>query len=142
VVRRIALFGMTTGEVDERGLPIRLNWALDYRGRALVVYGHTPVTEPVWINRTINIDTGCVFGHRLTALRYPELELVSVPARHAYAAPPRRLLTPDELTQPLLLPSEELAELQGEELVEETSAAVAGSPEFERDRAPESAAQE
>ena len=142
VVRRIALFGMTTGEVDERGLPIRLNWALDYRGRALVVYGHTPVTEPVWINRTINIDTGCVFGHRLTALRYPELELVSVPARHAYAAPPRRLLTPDELTQPLLLPSEELAELQGEQLVEETSAAVAGSPEFERDRASESAAQE
>ncbi len=109
VVRRIALFGVTTGEVDERGLPIRLNWARDYRGRAIVVYGHTPVTEAVWVNRTIDIDTGPVFGNRLTALRYPELEIVSVPAHYAYAVPPRRLLTPDELLeQPLLLPREEL----------------------------------
>ncbi|MCX7622410.1 MAG: AAA family ATPase [Thermomicrobium sp.] len=110
VVRRVALFGVTSGEVDDRGLPIRVNWAREYRGRALVVYGHTPVTEAVWINRTINIDTGCVFGNRLTALRYPELELVSVAAHHAYAVPPRRLLTPNELLeQPLLLPREELA---------------------------------
>ena len=47
----------------------------------MVVYGHTPVPEPEWLNRTINIDTGCVFGGKLTALRYPERELVSVPAR-------------------------------------------------------------
>ncbi len=66
----------TTGETDEFGLPVRYPWAQDYRGRAMVVYGHTPVPEPEWLNRTIDIDTGCVFGGKLTALRYPELELV------------------------------------------------------------------
>ncbi len=68
-----------SGEIDEFGLPVRHNWAAEYRVRR-VVYGHTPVPEPEWLNRTINIDTGCVFGGRLTALRYPERELVSVPA--------------------------------------------------------------
>src|SRR5439155_566694 len=61
-VREFALYGDTTGETDEFGLPVRLNWAADYRGRAMVVYGHTPVREPEWLNNTINIDTGCVFG--------------------------------------------------------------------------------
>ena len=70
-VRDFALYGETTGETDELGLPVRGNWAAEYRGRAMVVYGHTPVGEPEWLNRTINIDTGCVFGGKLTALRYP-----------------------------------------------------------------------
>lgn len=83
-VRSFAMYGETTGESDEFGLPIRLNWAAGYRGSATVVYGHTPVHRPEWLNNTINIDTGCVFGGRLTALRYPELELVSVPARRIY----------------------------------------------------------
>ena len=72
-----ALYGETTGETDEFGLPVRHNWAAEYRGSATVVYGHTPVPEAEWLNRTINIDTGCVFGGALTALRYPENEIVS-----------------------------------------------------------------
>ena len=91
-VRDFALYGETTGETDEFGLPVRHNWAAEYRGRAMVVYGHTPVPEPEWLNRTINIDTGCVFGGALTALRYPELELVAVPARRTYAEPSRPFL--------------------------------------------------
>jgi protein phosphatase len=87
-VEAFALFGDTTGEIDEYGLPVRRNWALDYHGRAAVIYGHTPVTDPVWVNRTLNIDTGCVFGGRLTALRYPEMELVSVPAARTYCPAP------------------------------------------------------
>lgn len=83
-VRDFALYGETTGETDEFGLPVRYNWSLDYRGKALVVYGHTPVPEPLWLNNTVNIDTGCVFGGRLTALRYPEREIISVPARAVY----------------------------------------------------------
>jgi protein phosphatase len=90
-VRDFALYGETTGETDEFGLPVRYNWAADYRGRATVVYGHTPVPEPEWLNRTINIDTGCVFGGRLTALRYPELELVSVDAGATYSEPAKPL---------------------------------------------------
>ncbi|HEX7831050.1 MAG TPA: polynucleotide kinase-phosphatase [Thermoanaerobaculia bacterium] len=90
-VREFALYGETTGETDEFGLPVRYNWAADYRGRALVVYGHTPVIEPEWLNGTICIDTGCVFGGKLTALRYPEKELVSVPAARMYYEPARLL---------------------------------------------------
>ena len=91
-VRSFALFGETTGESDEFGLPVRYNWAAEYRGNAHVVYGHTPVPEPEWLNRTINIDTGCVFGGKLSALRWPEKELVSVPAEKTYAEPARPFL--------------------------------------------------
>lgn len=91
-VREFALFGETTGETDEFGLPVRYNWAAEYRGPASVVYGHTPVPKPEWLNRTINIDTGCVFGGRLTALRWPEKELVSVPAFGIHADPVRPFL--------------------------------------------------
>ena len=93
-VREFALFGETTGETDEFGLPIRYNWAAEYRGNALVVYGHTPVPEPDWLNGTINIDTGCVFGGKLTALRYPEKELVSTPAERTWCEPARPFLEP------------------------------------------------
>ena len=86
-VREFALYGETTGETDEFGFPVRYDWAADYRGDAAVVYGHTPVTNAAWVNRTICIDTGCVFGGRLTALRYPERELVSVPAARTYYEP-------------------------------------------------------
>ena len=79
-----ALYGDTTGETDEYGLPVRYPWAEDYRGRAMVLYGHTPVPEPEWVNNTMCLDTGCVFGGRLTALRYPERELVSVPAERVW----------------------------------------------------------
>jgi protein phosphatase len=90
-VRAFALYGDTTGETDEYGLPVRYPWAQDYRGRAMVVYGHTPVPETTWVNGTICLDTGCVFGGKLTALRYPERELVSVPARKVYYEPARPL---------------------------------------------------
>src|SRR6266481_4733053 len=95
-VREFALFGETTGETDEFGLPVRYNWAAEYRGAAAVVYGHTPVPEPEWLNRTINIDTGCVFGGKLTALRYPEKELVSAHAKRTYAEPRKPFLEPEE----------------------------------------------
>ena len=75
---------------------MRYPWAEDYRGDAMVVYGHTPVPEAVWVNKTICIDTGCVFGGRLTALRYPERELVSVPAHEVYYEPVRPLAAPSE----------------------------------------------
>lgn len=91
-VRDFALYGETTGETDEFGLPVRYNWAAEYRGKAMVVYGHTPVPEAEWLNGTINIDTGCVFGGKLTALRYPERELVSVAARRTYCEPARPFL--------------------------------------------------
>jgi protein phosphatase len=95
-VRDFALYGETTGETDEFGLPVRYNWAAEYRGSAIVVYGHTPVPEPEWLNRTVNIDTGCVFGGKLTALRYPEKEFVSVPAAHTYCEPARPFIIDEQ----------------------------------------------
>nr|MDT0659940.1 polynucleotide kinase-phosphatase [Micromonospora sp. DSM 115978] len=86
-VRSFALYGETTGETDEFGLPVRYPWATDYRGRAMVLYGHTPTPEPEWVNNTMCLDTGCVFGGRLTALRYPESEVVAVPAERIWYEP-------------------------------------------------------
>jgi protein phosphatase len=109
-VRDFALYGETTGETDEYGLPIRYNWAAEYRGKAMVVYGHTPVGEPEWLNRTINIDTGCVFGRKLTALRYPERELISVPALRTYYESAKPFLAQDE-TAPALTAQQQLDDL-------------------------------
>ncbi|MCX5203604.1 polynucleotide kinase-phosphatase [Streptomyces sp. NBC_00237] len=92
-VRSHALYGDTTGETDEFGLPVRYPWAEDYRGRAAVVYGHTPVPNTSWINNTICLDTGAVFGGKMTALRWPERELVDVPAEKVWYEPVRPLLT-------------------------------------------------
>jgi len=83
-VQAFCMFGHTTGETDEYGLPVRYPWARDYRGPAMVLYGHTPVPTPEWVNNTLCLDTGCVFGGWLTALRYPERELVAVPAARVY----------------------------------------------------------
>lgn len=107
-VRNFALYGETTGETDEAGLPIRYQWAQDYRGAAQVVYGHTPVAFPEWLNHTINIDTGCVFGGQLTALRYPEQELVAVAAAQVYCEPLRPLMPPQEPRDPALLDLEDV----------------------------------
>lgn len=101
-VRDFALYGDTTGETDEFGLPVRGNWAAEYRGKAMVVCGHTPVAEPEWLNRTINIDTGCVFGGKLTALRYPEREMLFVPARKTYYEPARPFLPVEPAPVPQL----------------------------------------
>ncbi len=93
-IRSFCLYGETTGETDEFGLPVRYNWALDYRGGTRVIYGHTPIVETEWLNNTLCIDTGCVFGGKLTALRYPEMELVSEPARAVPSEPVRPLTAP------------------------------------------------
>ncbi|WP_326571992.1 polynucleotide kinase-phosphatase [Actinacidiphila glaucinigra] len=90
-VRSHALYGDTTGETDEFGLPVRYPWAEDYRGRAAVVYGHTPVPSTSWINNTICLDTGAVFGGRMTALRWPEREIVDVPAERVWYEPAKPL---------------------------------------------------
>jgi protein phosphatase len=95
--RSFGLYGDTSGRRNADGLPERFNWAADYRGKVPVVYGHTPVSEAAWVDNTLCVDTGCVFGGRLTAVRWPERDIVSVPARQAYADmkrefghPPRR----------------------------------------------------
>jgi protein phosphatase len=93
-VRAFSLYGETTGESDEFGLPVRHDWASGYRGSACVVYGHTPTPSSEWVNRTICVDTGCVFGGHLTALRWPEKDLSSTPALKTWCEPLRPLVAP------------------------------------------------
>ncbi|MCI9632756.1 MAG: polynucleotide kinase-phosphatase [Ruminococcus sp.] len=83
-IRAFCLYGDTTGETDDSGFPVRRNWAADYRGEATIVYGHTPWKEVQAVNRTYCVDTGCVFGGKLTCIRYPEMEVVSAVAHRQY----------------------------------------------------------
>jgi protein phosphatase len=85
-VKTFVLYGDITGKQNPDGTPVRNDWAMNYQGEAIIVYGHTPVPEPRSINNTYNIDTGAVFGGKLTALRYPEMELVSVPSTMPHIA--------------------------------------------------------
>jgi protein phosphatase len=107
-VREFALYGETTGEIDEFGLPVRYPWAREYRGSAAVVYGHTPVPTPEWLNNTIDIDTGCCFGGQLTALRWPERENVSVEAHRVYCEPVRPVSTASTASDDALLSVEDV----------------------------------
>lgn len=86
-VRAFCAYGDTLGQKDNLGLSIRHDWAQDYKGSAKVVYGHVPNITLEWVNNTLCIDTACVFGGNLTALRYPEMELIDVPAAKIYCAP-------------------------------------------------------
>ncbi len=79
-IRAFTLYGDVDGKLDENGFPIRQDWAQKYDGRPLVAYGHTPTVAASFVNNSVNLDQGCVFGGSLSALRYPERELVSVPA--------------------------------------------------------------
>lgn len=83
-VKTFVLYGDITGEKHPDGSPVRLDWAKQYHGDALIVYGHTPVREVRIINHTYNIDTGAVFGGKLSALRYPELTIASVPSTREF----------------------------------------------------------
>jgi protein phosphatase len=112
-VRDFALFGETTGETDEFGLPVRYPWAEEYRGSARVVYGHTPVPEAEWLNNTLCLDTGCVFGGKLSALRYPEMEIVSVPARAVYFGSVRPLGAPSRSSQQIADDSLDIEDVRG-----------------------------
>jgi protein phosphatase len=85
--RSLALYGETTGEMDASGYPVRLDtWETEYAGGKTIVHGHVVVSEPTVRNvsnggRIVNVDTGACFGGKLTALRFPEMEFVSVAAR-------------------------------------------------------------
>jgi polynucleotide kinase-phosphatase len=125
-VRSFALYGDTTGETDEYGLPVRYPWAQEYRGQAMVVYGHTPVPTAEWVNNTLCLDTGVVFGGSLTALRYPERELVAVPAEQEWYEPVRPLAAASGEREPSVL---RIGDVAGTRWLETTHAGKVKIPE-------------
>ncbi len=94
-VKTFVLYGDITGEFLPNGMPVRRDWAKEYKGKPLIVYGHTPVYKPRSVGNTVNIDTGAVFGGNLTALKYPEMETISVPSTmpNVFLKSSRHLLT-------------------------------------------------
>lgn len=130
-VRSFALYGETTGETDEFGLPVRYPWAQDYRGAATVLYGHTPIPTVEWVNNTACLDTGAVFGGALSAMRYPERELVSVPSKGVWYEPVRPLNAPPAERAPGRL---RLEDVQGKLLVETATHGRITIREEQRDR--------
>lgn len=80
-VKTFVLYGDITGETLANGMPVRKDWAKKYHGKPVIVYGHTPVQQPRKVGNSINIDTGAVFGGKLTGLKYPEMETLSVPSK-------------------------------------------------------------
>lgn len=125
-VRSFALYGDTTGETDDYGLPVRYPWAQEYRGQAMVVYGHTPVPKAEWVNNTICLDTGVVFGGELTALRYPERQIVAVPAEQEWYEPIRPLMPTSAEREPLAL---KISDVAGTRWLETTHAGKVKIPE-------------
>lgn len=83
-VKTFVLYGDITGKKNPDGTPERRDWAKHYNGKALIVYGHTPIKEPKRTKKTINIDTGAVFGNKLTAYRYPDDEIISIESSLPY----------------------------------------------------------
>lgn len=86
-IRSYAMYGPTTGRRSPEGYPDRIDWAPNYHGPEFVIFGHQVYPEPYRNTHAIGIDTGCVFGGALTALRYPEQQTVSVPSRGARYQP-------------------------------------------------------
>jgi hypothetical protein len=67
--------------VEDKEIP----WFDVYNGNQTVIFGHWVFSEPVVRKNALGIDTGCVYGGRLTACVLPQRDFVSVPARRAYA---------------------------------------------------------
>jgi len=70
-----------------KGIP----WYAVYRGAKIVLFGHWPGPQPRRGQRAIGLDTGCVYGGRLTAFIIESGQFLSVPARRAYDSPKRKL---------------------------------------------------
>jgi len=87
ICRYLCLFGPVNGML-ENGLPDRIDWAGNRKltDRSYpVVCGHQPFKEVRIINDVYQIDTGCVFGGKLTCLRWPEKEIIQVKSKKIYA---------------------------------------------------------
>jgi diadenosine tetraphosphatase ApaH/serine/threonine PP2A family protein phosphatase len=62
-------------------------WYEEYEGEKTVLFGHWPAREPRRSRRAIGLDTGCVYGHRLTAYIIETAELITVESRRVYDEP-------------------------------------------------------
>lgn len=71
---------MGANPARRKGVP----WYDVYRGRKTVLFGHWPAKEPRRAAHAIGLDTGCVYGGRLTAFILESNQLLSVPARRSY----------------------------------------------------------
>ncbi|MCD8483784.1 MAG: metallophosphoesterase [Verrucomicrobia bacterium] len=74
--------------LGEDGVPARRTqfpdaalWADYWQGPEFVIFGHTPLKEVYRQPFALGIDTGCVYGGKLTAFIFPEGRIVQVNGR-------------------------------------------------------------
>ena len=77
-IRSFTRYGDVRGFDEITGRPIRYDWFLQHKSKHTIIWGHDPKIEPLFTHNTVNIDQGCVFGGKLTALRFPEMTTISV----------------------------------------------------------------
>ncbi|GIN84967.1 polynucleotide kinase-phosphatase [Heyndrickxia sporothermodurans] len=85
VISDFCRYGDTDG-FDDSGKPIRKDWFIHHQTSPLIIWGHDPKPQPLFVNNTLNIDQGAVFGGKLTAYRYPEKEIISISAKKDYSS--------------------------------------------------------
>jgi len=87
----VALHSQTTEDLTElrslgkdRTARDGMPWYDEYDGEKTVLFGHWPAQEPRRGKKAIGLDTGCVYGHKLTAYIIETGEFKTVPARQVY----------------------------------------------------------
>src|SRR5215204_1846838 len=87
----VELHSQTTGDLtrirtlgSDRESAEGTPWYHVYFGEKIVLFGHWPSPEPRRGRKAIGLDTGCVYGYRLTAYIIETDEFLSVPAQRAY----------------------------------------------------------
>jgi hypothetical protein len=78
---KLRMYGLRGGPDNSR-----IEWWRDYEGPEFVVFGHYWMDDPTVHEHYCCVDTSCVTGNTLAALRWPEREVVQVEAKEVYYA--------------------------------------------------------
>jgi predicted phosphodiesterase len=85
VVTRVQVIGPDGNPAKRAQYPNAPSWADVWSGPEFVVFGHTPRLDVYRQPFALGLDTGCIYGGKLSAYILPEGRIIQVPARKRYA---------------------------------------------------------